>query len=108
MYQMIVGFFFMMLSSLSFCGQEELKATLVRIINQLNATLPLLDEAEEEIEPNSRIRLHIKSFEGADNKTHSGVRDDVVAIRNGLIEYINKPAVEPKTIKPIQFDFIGK
>lgn len=86
----------------------ELNTTLVRVINQLNAILPLLDEAEDELEPNARIRLHIDSFEGSDGAKHPGVRDDLKSIRNALIDYINKPAIEPKTVKPLAFDFIGK
>lgn len=89
-------------------SQAELNNILVRVINQINATLPLLDEAKNEIEPNSRIQLHIESFEGEDSKQHPGVRDDLITIRNALIDYINKPAIEPKTIKPIEFDFIEK
>ena len=92
----------------AYAFQPELNNTLVRVINQINATLPLLDEATDEIEPNSRIQLHIESFEGEDGKQHSGVRNDLLTIRNALIAYINKPAIEPKTIKPLEFDFIGK
>ena len=89
-------------------SDAELNTTLVRVINQLNAILPLLDDAEDEIDPNARIHLHIDSFEGADGLKHPGVRDDVRSIRNALINYINKPAIEPKTVKPLAFDFIGK
>ena len=98
----------MLLSSLGYSSEAQLNSTLVRVINQINATLPLLAEAQEEIEPNSRIQLHINAFEGADKKNHPGVRDDLVAIRNALIDYINKPAIEPKTVKPLAFDFVGK
>lgn len=92
----------------SFAHEEALNQTLVRAINQLNAILPLLDEAKEEIEPNARIQLHIENFEGADGKTHLGLRTDLLTIRNALIDYINKPAIEPKTIKPLALDFVGK
>lgn len=92
----------------SHANEEALNQTLVRVINQINAVMPLLDEAQSEIEPNTRIQLHIESFEGADGKTHAGLRNDLLAIRNALIDYINKPAIEPKTIKPLSLDFIGK
>ena len=97
-----------LLSVTSYASQAELNNVLVRVINQVNATLPLLDEAKTEIESNSRIQVHIESFEGEDGKQHPGVRDDLLTIRNALIDYINKPAIEPKTIKPIAFDFIEK
>jgi hypothetical protein len=89
-------------------SDEALNQTLVRIINQINAITPLLDEAQEEIEPNARITLHIDAFEGADGKHHAGLRNDLMSIRNALIEYINKPAIAPKTIQPLALDFIGK
>ena len=89
-------------------SEAELNDTLVRVINQINAILPLLDEAQREIEPNTRIRLHVDAFEGADGQLHAGVRDDLQQVRNALIAYINKPAIEPKTVKPLAFDFVGK
>ena len=89
-------------------NDAALNQTLVRIINQINAIMPLLDEAQSEIEPNTRIQLHIDLFEGSDGNTHAGLRTDLLNIRNALIDYINKPAIEPKTIKPLALDFIGK
>lgn len=92
----------------SFANDAPLNQTLVRVINQINAIMPLLDEAQSEIEPNTRIQLHIEPFEGSDGNLHAGLRTDLLSIRNALIEYINKPAIEPKTIKPLALDFIGK
>ena len=89
-------------------SDEALNQTLVRVINQLNAIMPLLDEAQTELEPNARITLHIDAFEGADGNRHEGLRDDLLSIRNALIDYINKPVIAPKTIKPLALDFIGK
>ncbi|MGQ3892042.1 hypothetical protein [Legionella sp. CNM-4043-24] len=96
------------LSSVTHASEENLNQTLVRVINQINAIMPMLDEAKREVEPNTRIQLHIETFEGANGKTHPGLRDDLLTIRNALIDYINKPAIEPKTIKPLALDFIGQ
>lgn len=96
-----------LMSTVSFGSEVELNNTLIRVINQINATLPILDEAQNEIEPNARIKLHIDTFIGADNKQHPGVRNDLIQIRNALIDYINKPAIEPKTVKPLALDFVG-
>lgn len=92
------------------CSAENvaLNETLVRIINQINAILPLLDEANEEIEPNARIMLHVNRFVGADGKHHAGVRNDLLAIRNSLVEFINQPVIAPKTIKPLALDYVGR
>ena len=98
----------MVMSMTAYASDEALNQTLVRVINQINAVMPLLDEAKTEIEPNARITLHIDAFEGADGKPHEGVRDDLLSIRNALIDYINKPVIAPKTIQPLALDFIGK
>ena len=98
----------MLFGATSHASEGALNQTLVRVINQINAVMPLLDEASAEVEPNSRIQLHIESFDGADGKTHSGLRDDLLSIRNALIDYINKPLIEPKTIQPLALDFIGQ
>ena len=89
-------------------SDEVLNQTLVRIINQINAVMPLLDEAKNEIEPNARITLHVEAFEGADGSLHPGLRNDLLSIRNALVDYINKPGIAPKTIQPLALDFIGK
>lgn len=93
---------------MTYATDEELNNTLVRVINQINAILPLLDEAKTEITPNARVQLHIDAFEDSDGTQHPGVRDDLLSIRNGLVDYINKPAIEPKTVKPLALDFVGK
>jgi len=108
MKKLMITIGFCLMSMVAHASEAELNNTLVRVINQLNAVLPLLDEAENEIEPNARIRLHIDAFEGSDGQSHPGVRDDLKQIRNALIDYINKPAIEPKTVKPLAFDFVGK
>ena len=103
---MVIGL--SLLCTISQASNAELNNTLLRVINQMNAILPLLDEAEGEINPNARIQLHIESFEGMDGIKHPGLRDDLTDMRNALIDYINKPAIEPKTVKPLALDFIGK
>lgn len=108
MKKLVIAIGLSLMCLMAHASDAELNTTLVRVINQLHAILPLLDEAEDEIEPNARIRLHIDSFEGSDGARHPGVRDDLKSMRNALIDYINKPAIEPKTVKPLAFDFIGK
>jgi hypothetical protein len=94
------------LSFVSYAQNDALNQTLVRIINQINATMPLLDEARDEIKPKARLQLHIESFKGADGQMHPGLRNDLLSIRNALIDYINQPAIAPKTIKPLTLDYM--
>jgi len=76
MKRIVIAYLFSVLSLTSYASEEALNETLVRVINQINAIMPLLDEAQDEIEPNARIQLHIESFEGADGLKHFGVRND--------------------------------
>ena len=107
MKKIMVAFLLFITAFVCYATDEELNSTLVRVINQINAILPLLDEAKTEIKPNARIQLHIDAFEGSDGLQHAGVRDDLKSIRNALIDYINKPAIAPKTIQPLALDFVG-
>ncbi len=88
-------------------SNPNLNETLVRIINQINAIMPLLDEAQAEINTKARIQLHIESFND-DGHHYAGVREDLLMIRNGLIDYINQPVIAPRKIKPLNNDFVRK
>ncbi|HHT9843866.1 TPA: RAQPRD family integrative conjugative element protein [Legionella pneumophila] len=89
-------------------NNPNLNETLVRIINQINAIMPLLDEAQAEHNPHARIQLHIESFKDNEGQQHAGVREDLLMIRNGLIDYINQPVIAPRKIKPLNNDFVRK
>lgn len=99
----------LLLTSLhSWANNPDLNETLVRIINQINAIMPLLDEAQQQINPNARIQLHIEDFDDMQQKHHNGLRHDLLQIRNGLIDYINEPVIAPRLIKPLATDFVRK
>lgn len=89
-------------------NNANLNETLVRVINQINAIMPLLDEAQTELNQNARIQLHLKSFTDNEGQEHAGVREDLLMIRNGLIDYINQPVIAPRKFKPLNNDFVRK
>lgn len=92
----------------TWANNPDLNETLVRIINQINAIMPLLDEAQNEISPNARIQLHIEGFKDAQGEHHAGLREDLINIRNALIDYINQPVIAPRKVKPLAMDFVRK
>ncbi|HAT9135654.1 TPA: RAQPRD family integrative conjugative element protein [Legionella pneumophila] len=96
------------ISVTGFANNANINETLVRVINQINAIMPLLDEAQTELNPNARIQLHLKSFTDNEGQRHAGVREDLLMIRNGLIDYINQPVIAPRKIKPLNNDFVRK
>lgn len=98
----------MMISLHSWANNPDLNETLVRIINQINAIMPLLDEAQTQISPNSRIQLQIEGFEDTQGQHHAGLREDFLNIRNGLIDYLNHPVIAPRKIKALEMDFVRK
>nr|HAT8714728.1 hypothetical protein [Legionella jordanis] len=98
----------LMIISLQCSANPDLNETLVRIINQINAIMPLLDEAQTQITPNARIQLQIEGFEDLQAQHHAGLREDLLNIRNGLIDYINQPIIAPRKIKPLEMDFVRK
>lgn len=98
----------LMTSFVSYANKANLNETLVRIINQINAIKPLLNEAKSEINSNARIQLHIERFIDSNGLKHPGLRDDLLSIRNALIDYINHPTIAPRKIKPLAMDFVSK
>ncbi|KTC66357.1 Uncharacterised protein (plasmid) [Legionella adelaidensis] len=92
----------------SWASNPDLNETLVRIINQINAIMPLLDEAQLQITPNTHIQLQIEGFEDGQGQHHAGLREDLMNIRNGLIDYINEPVIAPRKIKALEMDFVRK
>ena len=93
-----------------FCYANDtgLNETLVRIIQQINAIQPLLDEAKLQADPNERIQFHVEAFEAPDGKQHPGLRNDLLAIRGALIGFINHPVIVPRVIEPLALDFTDK
>lgn len=89
-------------------NNPNLNETLVRIINQINAIMPLLDEAKTELNPHARVQLQIEGFNDDHDQHHAGVREDLLMIRNGLIDYINQPVIAPRKVKPLNNDFVRK
>ncbi|CZO59650.1 RAQPRD family integrative conjugative element protein [Legionella pneumophila serogroup 1] len=98
----------MIISLHTWANNPDLNETLVRIINQINAIMPLLDEAQTQITPNARIQLQVEGFEDVQGQHHAGLREDLLNIRNGLIDYINLPIIAPRKIKSLEMDFVRK
>ena len=95
------------LSSPLFADTAQMNETLVRLVNQLDAMLPLIDEAEREQPMNERFTFHYSSFEGSDGKQHEGLREDVMSMKAALIAQINQPVIDPNTVASIPNDLIG-
>ena len=98
----LIGF-----SSTALADQAQMNETLVRLVNQLDAMIPLIEQAQREQPENTRFTFQFEKFDDSDGLTHNGLKDDVLAIRQALIDQINQPLSDPDTIPPIKDDFIG-
>ena len=112
MNQVLKNFSVVLMGLLFFCStvhadSEQMNETLVRLVNQLDVLLPLVDEAERQQPQNERFMFHFVSFEGSDGKMHPGLREDIMSMKAALIQQINQPAVDPESVSPVTNDFIG-
>jgi len=67
---------------------------LARLIHELGALAPLIDEAAAQAEPDARIRFQ-----------YDWLRQDLVRIRMGISEHINAPRAEPRKVSPLKGDY---
>lgn len=94
--------------SFSFADQAQMNETLVRLINQIDAMMPLVQQAKKQQPKNERFQFHFDAFEGSDGEMHNGLKEDLLSIRQALISQINTPSVDPYHIKPLNNDFVGR
>lgn len=97
-----------LLSSAVYADTAQMKTTLVKIVNQLEAIKPLIEQAKQEQPANSRIKVHFDSWIGADGQVHNGLRQDIDTIQQALIHAINQTQVDPRVYQPIKGDFVGQ
>tara|TARA_B110000879_G_C11169370_1_gene512797 strand:- start:1146 stop:1475 length:330 start_codon:yes stop_codon:yes gene_type:complete len=102
----VVCFVLGFLSMVVFSNEIAMNKTLLQVINQINATLPLLEKARKEQGSGARSMIHFNKFKNADGKIVNGVREDFLEIRKALIGHINKQPIAPKKVASLAFDFI--
>jgi len=67
---------------------------LARLIHELGALTPLIDEASAQAEPDIRIRFQ-----------YDWLRQDLMRIRTGIAEHINAPRAEPRKVPSLKGDY---
>ena len=72
-------------------GEREV---LARISHELEATEPLIAEAESQAKPDARIRFQ-----------YDWLRQDIERIRMGIQEHIDAPRAEPRSFPPLRGDY---
>ncbi len=70
------------------------RAALARLIHELEALTPLINEAAANAEPDARIRFQ-----------YDWLRQDLARVRMGIAEHINAPRAEPRKVPPLKGDY---
>lgn len=83
------------------------KAYLVQIMNQLDALQPLILAAQKSQLPDKRVQFHYSRYQDNEGNEHNGLLEDVAAIKAGITQYLNQPAIEPRTVQPLQGDYLN-
>ena len=81
-------------SRMVYAHNDGEKASLVRLIHELDALRPLLKEAEAQALTDTRIRLN-----------YTWLSQDLERIKTGIREYIDTPSTEPRHFPPLQGDY---
>ncbi|MBA1445840.1 MAG: RAQPRD family integrative conjugative element protein [Chromatiales bacterium] len=70
------------------------RVALARLIHELEALAPLIEEASAQAEPDARIRFQ-----------YDWLRQDLARVRLGIAEHINAPRAEPRKVPPMKGDY---
>lgn len=70
-------------------------AALARIIAVLNSLTPLINSAEEQQDKTTRVQFHYEIL-----------RNDIDKIKQGITQKLQPEPIEPRTIDPIQGDYL--
>ena len=93
--------------STAYAGTPEMKLTLVKIVNQLQALKPLINQAKNEQTANPRYKVHFNSWVGSDGIKHSGLKNDIEEIQKALVAAIQNSDSSPREYGPIKGDYVG-
>jgi len=79
----------------------------VEIINQLQAAKLLINQAQNEQPANPRVKIHFDEWVDANEQKHQGLRQDIEANQQALMQAVNQQTIEPRSYAPVTDDFIG-
>lgn len=81
-------------SSAVWADPDAEREALARLIHEIEALAPLIETAESQASPDSRIRFR-----------YDWLRQDLERIRTGIQEHIDAPRTEPRTFPPLRGDY---
>lgn len=86
----------------------QMNETMVRMINQIDAMFPLINQASHQQNKKARVQFHFYTWTDSSGVKHDGLNESLLKIRRALVQQINHSSLTPKEVKPINGDFIGR
>jgi RAQPRD family integrative conjugative element protein len=91
---LLAGLLTTLLGNSAFADADAEREALARLIHEIEALAPLIETAEAQASPDTRIRFR-----------YDWLRQDLERIRAGIQEHIDAPRTEPRTVPPLRGDY---
>ena len=95
------------ISPLCLATEEEMKNTLVQIIQQLEAIKPLINQAEKEQPSDTRVKVQFNAYTDSEGRQHPGLNQDIDSMQQSLIAIVNQQGLDELSIESLNNDFTG-
>ena len=89
-------------------NNQLMNMDLVKVVQELQSIKPLLEKAEREQDKNARVKIEFEDFMASDGEKHRGLKSDIQEIQDSIISMINDERVDPRSMSPIEGDFVNK
>ncbi len=94
LYQTLLAITLCLTSVTALADSDGERDALARLIHELGALTPLIEEASAQAESDTRIRFQ-----------YDWLHQDLMRIRTGIAEHINAPRAEPRKVPPLKGDY---
>lgn len=92
---LLSGFILLIANSL-FADTEQMNTTLARINKILTQINPLINAAQDEQDPDARVKFQFDTL-----------RSDIGKIQAGIAQQINLPSIQPRSVEPLSGDYLS-
>ena len=89
-------------------GTDQMNQMMVRMINQIDALFPLIEQASKEQDKTARVQFHFNNWIDANRVKHDGLKENLLEIRAALVNQMNQSNLTPKQIASMNGDYVGR
>ena len=104
----MIGLLAFVLMTATYADTIQMNNNLVRLVNQIDAMMPIIDAAQKSQDPNARVQFHFETWTDNQGQVHLGLREDLFMIRQALVSQINNTNLTPTYVPPLENDFVGR